>query len=72
MDQARMGEALFRLRHRHGDGSWADLSEVRPHHDPADHDPERSWIAARRFRCTSCDEEVVVAAEDDARPGQPQ
>jgi hypothetical protein len=70
MDQGAMYEAMLRVQHRHDDGTWADLAEVRPHHDPADHDPERGWGVRRLFRCTSCEETVEVrsAAAEDGEP----
>ena len=47
------------LMHVH-EGEHVPMVE-RPHHDPADHDPEQRWReGARIFRCTTCDEEVVV------------
>ncbi len=55
----------LKLMHVHG-GQQHPMVE-RAHHDPADHDPERSWReGARIFRCASCDDEVVVlpAAHD--------
>jgi hypothetical protein len=55
------------LLHVHG-GERVPMTE-RSHHDPADHDPERTWRdGARIFRCTTCDEEVVVLAP--SREGQ--
>ena len=40
-------------------------------HDPADRDPERSWIHRRTFRCVSCDETVAVAfGSDDEQAGR--
>jgi hypothetical protein len=49
----------LRLMHLHGDERFP-MHEGR-HHDAADHDPERGWVSgARIFRCTRCDEEVVV------------
>jgi hypothetical protein len=47
------------------------MVERRPHHDPADHDPERGWGLRRIFRCTTCDEEVsIVAGEPDETPAE--
>lgn len=49
----------FKLMHLHGDERFP-MHEGR-HHDATDHDPERGWVSgARIFRCTRCDEEVVV------------
>jgi hypothetical protein len=58
----------FQVEHRHSDGSLGVMVEDRPHHDAADHDPERGWGLRRIFRCKSCDEEVsiVVRAPDEA------
>lgn len=43
------------------------------HDDVAAHDPERGWVSgARIFRCTRCDEEILVLPGDkapDAKPG---
>lgn len=53
----------LRLFHRHG----SDWGELRPReaHDPAEHDPERSFgQRPRLFRCLRCDEEVMVVAGD--------
>ena len=54
----------FKLMHRHGPDDWAKL---RPHnpHDAASYDPERTWgEGAQLFKCTRCDEEVVVVPTD--------
>jgi hypothetical protein len=61
MDRIPSFDAVFRLQHRHKDGSWAELVEDRPHPAPADHDPERAWATARIFRCPTCPEESSVA-----------
>lgn len=63
--QARIIEMAYRIDHRHPDGSWGEMVEDRAHHDSASHDPERKWGRFRIFRCTSCDETVVLANEDD-------
>lgn len=49
----------MKLMHRHSDHEWAAMVEE-PHHGPEAHDPERTWLRARFFRCTSCDEVVAV------------
>lgn len=71
MDQQRFGQVEYQLRHRHDDGSWAEMDEDRSHHDPAAHDQERSWGVRRIFRCRSCPEAVTLipGAEGDAVPG---
>ncbi|HEX5590075.1 MAG TPA: hypothetical protein VFX65_07280 [Candidatus Limnocylindrales bacterium] len=61
----------FKLVHLHGD-ERIPMHEG-SHHDVAAHDPERSWASgARIFRCTRCDEEILVlpagAAASDAKP----
>ena len=61
MDQARIGEAQYRLTHRHADGSWGEMIEMPLQHDPAAHDPERRWGLGRLFRCSVCDEAVSIA-----------
>ena len=49
----------LRLMHLHGD-ERVPMHE-REHHDAADHDPEGGWApGATIFRCSRCDEEVVV------------
>lgn len=49
----------LRLMHLHGDERFPMREGAQ--HDAAAHDPERSWMSgARIFRCTRCDEEVVV------------
>ncbi len=60
MDRVPSLELLYRVQHRHDDGRWADMVEVREHHDAADHDPERGWGLRRLFRCEACPEEVTL------------
>jgi len=49
----------LQLMHVHG-GTHVPMVE-RSHHDAAEHDPERNWRAGSRiFRCTTCEDEVVV------------
>lgn len=51
-----LNNVSFRLMHRHGD-DYVPMVE----HDAADHDPEKGWLrGARIFRCTTCEEEVVL------------
>ncbi|HEX4896894.1 MAG TPA: hypothetical protein VFV53_00890 [Candidatus Limnocylindrales bacterium] len=57
----------FKLVHLHGD-QRVPMHEG-SHHDVAAHDPERDWVSgARVFRCTSCDETVIVEPADAAAP----
>ena len=64
MDQQRF-QVEYQLSHRHKDGSWAQMEEVRPHHDSSQHDQERSWGLRRIFRCTSCPETATVIPGDE-------
>jgi hypothetical protein len=59
-------EELYRIQHRHNDGTYADMEEVPTHHDAAQHDPERWWSKVRVFRCTKCEESLVIGPEEDA------
>jgi hypothetical protein len=72
VDQQRF-EVRYLMSHRHKDGSWAEMEEVRSRHDPASHDPERSWGLRRIFKCRTCEEWATVSpgAEGDAvvQPG---
>ena len=62
-------EYIYRVEHRHKDGSWGEMVEDRSHHSPADHDPERGWGLRRIFRCTSCDEAVTLnPGEESSSP----
>ena len=46
------------LLHRHGD-DWVPMEEVA--HTVDDHDPERRLLRGERvFRCSGCDEQVIV------------
>ena len=73
MDQSRMAELMFRLEHRHSDGSWSSLEPRPQHHDVAEHDPEIAWAEGQIYACPTCDEQVRVnipgggATERDAR-----
>jgi hypothetical protein len=56
----------LKVLHPHGGEELVPMDSV-PHHDSASHDPERRWPFARLFKCTKCDEEVmVVAGEPDS------
>ena len=63
----------IQLMHRHDDGRSAPMTAADPH-DQVRHDEERDWLrgGARVFRCTECNEEVVVGppqAKRDAAGG---
>jgi hypothetical protein len=51
------------LMHAHGD-ERVPMTERRSH-SPAANDPERGWLRGRIFRCTRCEDEVIVL-----RPGE--
>ena len=68
MDQIQLREAIFRLEHRHADGSWSRLEPRPQHHDPAEHDPERSWSGGQLYVCPTCDEQVIVRGPDGTDP----
>ena len=58
---------VVKLLHHHGNQEWVPMTKA--DHDPASHDPERAWLeGATIYKCTKCDEEVVIAPPDD-RPG---
>ncbi len=60
----------IKLMHRHGEGDYAPMAEGQEHGSAA-HDPERAWLrGARIFRCTKCEDEVVLTDSADA-PGEP-
>jgi hypothetical protein len=60
MDPFRLAEQPLQFQHRHSDGSWGSF-EARPEsHDPADHDPERAWPDGKIYKCSTCDEEILV------------
>jgi hypothetical protein len=42
-----------------------------PHHSPTDHDPERDWANGTIYKCTACDEKVVVSPLGDPRDERP-
>ena len=62
MDQARLYGAQFEMTHRHGSGEWTPMRE---HHDPADHDAERDWVAGKRIFTCDCGDAVAVTIRDD-------
>lgn len=65
----RAVEFDLQLRHRHGDGTWADMEAVPEHQHPAQHDPERDWSRWRLFRCRTCEETLSVRRSDIEQPG---
>jgi hypothetical protein len=65
MSLANLAAYDLQLQHRHDDGSWGSFEPDRTHHDPADHDPERDWANGTIYRCTTCDEEILVSTVDD-------
>lgn len=67
MDQANL-ELVYRVEHRHKDGSWAEMAEDPSHHDSTSHDAERSWAIRRVFRCKTCDESATVIPGDEGGP----
>ena len=69
MDQANL-ELMYRIEHRHKDGSWGEMVESRTHHDAADHDPERGWSRHRIFRCTSCVESATLIPGEEGSPAK--
>ena len=71
MDQSRLAELLYRVDHRHKDGSWGEMLQDRSHHDAVDHDPERHWGTRQIFRCTSCDEAVTLIPGEEGGPISP-
>jgi hypothetical protein len=64
MDLARVAELNLRFQHRHDDGSIGTFEPEPSHHSPSDHDPERDWANGTIYKCTSCDEEIVVGHDD--------
>jgi hypothetical protein len=64
MDQ-RLLQLAYRVEHQHSDGSWGEMTEVRPAHDSAEHDPERSWSLRRIYRCEKCREVVTLTPGED-------
>jgi len=60
LEPGRLADSIYRVQHRHGDGSWADMEEVVHHHGATDHDPERGWGLRRLFQCRTCEEGVEL------------
>jgi hypothetical protein len=57
----QVSNALFRIEHRHNDGTWSTLEPADPH-EPED--PERGWAKGHIYVCRKCNEVVRIA--DDA------
>ena len=56
----QLGDRI-RVEHRHSDGTFGLMEPAAPHHDPAQHDPERDWQFGRIFRCNVCEEEIRIS-----------
>jgi hypothetical protein len=65
MELFRIGELGVKFGHRHDDGSWGTFEPTPEHHSSADHDPERDWANGTIYKCTTCDEEILVSAPGD-------
>jgi hypothetical protein len=65
--ELRIGEAMYRVQHRHKDGSWADMEQVESRHGVSDHDPERGWLTGTLFRCRTCQEGVELTPMSEER-----
>ena len=65
----RLAPMMLQFSHPHDDGSMGTFErEPPPHHDPAEHDPERLWGSGTLYRCTSCDEQILVDYRDELDP----
>jgi hypothetical protein len=66
MDLSRIAELNLTFEHRHHDGTMGRFEPAPSHHSPSDHDPERDWASGTGtiYKCTSCDEEIVVGYEE--------
>jgi hypothetical protein len=61
----------IKLLHRHGDDDYAPFAESSEHTSAA-HDPERAWLkGAKLFRCTRCEDEVVITVDGEPSPDHP-
>jgi len=68
MDLSRIAALNLTFEHRHDDGT---LGTFEPEPDPhSPHDPERGWASGTIYKCTTCDEEIIVGYEepDTLRP----
>ena len=70
MDLSRIAELNLTLRHRHDDGAFGTFEPEQTHHSPTDHDPERGWASGTIYKCTTCDEEIVVGRSEERRVGK--
>jgi hypothetical protein len=62
MDLARVADLNIRFQHRHSDGT---LGTFEPEPDPhSPHDPEHDWASGTIYRCTTCDEEIIVEQDE--------
>jgi hypothetical protein len=70
MDLSRIADLNLSFQHRHDDGTFGTFEPERSHHSPTDHDPERDWASGTIYKCTTCDEEIIVGYEepDTLRP----
>jgi hypothetical protein len=60
-----------KLLHRHGNDDYAPYAESSEHTSAA-HDPERAWLkGARLFRCTRCEDEVLVTSNGEPPSDHP-
>ena len=64
MDLSRVADLNIRFQHRHTDGTLGTFEPEPSHHSPTDHDPERAWASGTIYKCTTCDEEIIVAHDD--------
>jgi hypothetical protein len=64
VDRRTLGELEYRMRHRHGD-EWVPMDRQPLHHGASEHDAERGWLRGVLFRCRTCDEDVILAPEED-------
>jgi hypothetical protein len=73
MENLRFVESAYRIQHKHGDGSWSPMEEEprSRHHTSVEHDPDRSWLRGRIFKCSSCDETMTVVEDSEGGPSEP-
>ena len=64
MDLARVAELNIRFQHRHSDGTMGSFEPEDTPHSPSEHDPERDWASGTIYKCTTCDEEIVVEYDE--------